>query len=61
MHSKEVVTQGEPLTMIAYGIGVLPLIRELQGAPPRVTHLWYTDDTGSGRIFVHILAHLWGL
>ena len=29
LHSKEVLTQGEPLVMITYVIGVLPLIREL--------------------------------
>ena len=34
LHSKEGVTQGDPLAMIAYGIGVLPLIRELREAHP---------------------------
>ena len=33
LHSKEGVTQGEPLAMIAYGIGVFPLIRELRDSP----------------------------
>ena len=61
LHSKEGVTQGDPLTMISYGIGVSPLIRELQGATPRVTQLWYADDAGSGRKFTHILAHFWDL
>ena len=36
LHSKEGVTQGDPLAMIAYGIGVLPLIRELRNAHPWV-------------------------
>ena len=34
--------------MIAYGIGVLPLIQELWDAHPRVTQPWYDDDTGAG-------------
>ena len=40
LHSKEGVTQGDPLTMIAYRIGVLPLIRELRNAHPRFTQPW---------------------
>ena len=43
--------------MIAYGIGVLPLIRELRNAQPRVTHPWYADDAGAGGTFQQILEH----
>ena len=48
LHSKEGVTQGDPLAMIAYGIGVLPLIRDLRIAHPRVTQTWYAYDAGVG-------------
>ena len=34
LYSKEGVTQGGLLAMITYGIGVLPLIRELWGHTP---------------------------
>ena len=37
LHIKKEVTHGDPLSMIPYGIGVLPLMRELQDAHPRVT------------------------
>ena len=57
-NSKEVMTQGGPLAMIAYGIGVLPLTRELWGSHPRVTQQWCADDAGAGRKFSHILEHL---
>ena len=52
LHSKEGVTQGDPLSMIAYGIGVLPLplILELREAHPRVTQLWYADDASEGGV-----------
>ena len=43
--------------MIAYGIGVLPLIRELWEAHPRVTQPRYADDAGTGGKFEHILDH----
>ena len=36
-HKKEGVTQGDPLSMIKYGIGVLPCIQELWNAHPHVT------------------------
>ena len=37
LHKKEDVTKGEPLEMIAYVIGVPPLIREIQDVHPCVT------------------------
>ena len=46
LHSKEGVTQGDPLAMIAYGIGVLPLIRELRNAQPRVICIPELCDAG---------------
>ena len=58
LHSKEGVTQGDPLAMIAYGIGVLPLIRELWNAHPWVTQPWYADDAGAGGKFTNIMEHL---
>ena len=45
---KEGVIQGDPLAMIAYGIGVLLLIRELRGEHPRETQPWYADDAWTG-------------
>ena len=46
--SKEGVTQGEPLSMIAYGIGFLPIVQELRDKNPGITQPCYTDDTGAG-------------
>ena len=57
LNSKKGKTQGVSLAMIAYGIGVLPLIRELCDAPPRVTQPWYVDDARAGENFGHILDH----
>ena len=57
LHSKEGVNQVDPLAMIAYGIGVLPLIKELRNAHPQVTQPWYADDAGAGGTFQQILEH----
>ena len=42
LHSKEGVTQGYPLVMMAYGIGILTLIKNLKREIPDVKHPWYT-------------------
>ena len=47
LHSKEGVTQGDPLSMIAYNIGNLPLICELHTTHPHVTQQCYADDSGT--------------
>ena len=57
-HREEGVTQGDPLAMISYGIGVLPLTRELRDAHPRVPQPCYFYDVGEGGIFGNILVHL---
>ena len=40
------MTQGDPLAMIAYGIGILPLINNLIQEITHVTQPWYADDAG---------------
>ena len=57
----EGVTQWEPLAMIAYGIGVLPLFQELRNTHPCVTQPWYADDTGAGGTFQQVQAYFWDL
>ena len=54
LHIKERVTQGDPLAMIAYGLGILSLIRDLRKDHPSTTHPWYADDTREGVNFADI-------
>jgi hypothetical protein len=54
MYSKEGVTQGDPLSMFAYGIGILPLICLLKSGFPAVEQPWYADDAGAGGKFSEI-------
>ena len=40
--------------MISYGIGILPLIKNLKWDIPDVTQTWYTDDAVSLGVFARI-------
>ena len=48
------MTQGNPLAMIAYGIGILPLIKNLKQEIPDVTQCWYSDNAGPLGMFARI-------
>ena len=39
------------MDMIAYGIVILPLIRDLCTAHPNSTQPWYADNVGNGGMF----------
>jgi hypothetical protein len=53
--SKEGVTQGDPPTMVAYGLPFpSPLIRSLKSELPDVNQPWYADDLGVGVSFAGI-------
>ena len=51
LFSKEGVTQGGPLSMFGYGIGILPLICILKEEFTEVRQPWYADDAGAGGSF----------
>ena len=42
--SQEGVTQGDLLSMICYGIGILPQIRMLKSEFPAAIQHWFADD-----------------
>jgi hypothetical protein len=54
LYSKEGVIQGDPLSMFAYGIGILQLIHVLKADFPAVEQPWYTDDARAGWKFEDI-------
>ena len=47
LQSVEGVTQGGPLAMVDYGIGVLLFVKQLKAQYLGVTRPWYADDVGS--------------
>ncbi len=47
MHSREGTTQGCPLAMLAYSVGILPLISKLKD-PSLHAQSWYADDSSCG-------------
>ena len=49
--SAEGVTQGDPLSMFAYALGLLPLVKRIRALHPNIMNPWYADDTGMGGSF----------
>ena len=51
------MTQGGHLAIIAYGIGILPLIKNTKQEIPNVTHPCYADDVGDLGTFARLEAY----
>ena len=52
--SQEGTTQGDPLAMAMYAIGILPLIHRLK--EESVKQVWYADDATAGAQLTHLRA-----
>ena len=39
--------QGEPLTMVTYSIGIIPVIKWMKMAYLDITQPWYAEDAGA--------------
>jgi hypothetical protein len=50
IYSKEGITKGDPISMFIYGLGLLPLIRQLKSEFLTVQQPWYTDNAGACRL-----------
>ena len=48
------MTQGDPISIATYGIGVLPLIKLLKAEFTDITQPWYVDDTGALIMFSNV-------
>jgi hypothetical protein len=49
--TKERVTQGDHIAMFCYGIGILPMIRDLKQQHSKFKQPWYTDNAGASGCF----------
>jgi len=56
--SRAGVTQGDPISMILYGVTTTPLIRKLKHRNKNLIHIWYADDGNVGGKFKDI-KHYW--
>ena len=51
------MSQGDPLAMVDYGIGILPLIKNMKAEFPDDNHPWYADDVGALGKFSRIKSY----
>ena len=51
--SREGVNQSDPLSMVSYGITVIPLAEELRAADPGILSPFYADDTSFDGLAQH--------
>ena len=58
MESQEGTTQGNPLAMSMYGVGILPLIQTLQQV--MIKQVWYAEDATGGGLIQNV-KDWWGL
>ena len=57
MHSREGATQGDPLAMVAYGIGILPPIKNMKEEFPESIQPWYADDASVLGTFARVKSY----
>ena len=46
--------QGVSFSMVAYDIGVLPLIKQMKALYPDIPQSWYADDAGALSMYNNI-------
>ena len=51
LHSRESVTQGDPLGVVSYMIGILLMIKHLNSMYPAITQPWYAANSGALGMF----------
>ena len=55
---REVVAQGEPLSMVLYGVTLVPIVEELRDADPTLLSPFYANDASFDRLVRRSAAQL---
>jgi hypothetical protein len=54
LFNREGVTKGDPLVMLGYALGMIPLTRQIKAEFPDVDQPWYADDAEAAAAFATI-------